>query len=62
MKLYLVGKSKATVFEVLKYDPATHRAVLRGVDGTHVDGNFHPYMVRRVYAMVHEEPESLKGK
>ncbi len=62
MKLFLAGKYKGLCFEVLEYDPAAHRAVLRGVDGIVVDTNFVLYMVKRVYDLVQTEPDSLKGK
>jgi hypothetical protein len=62
MRAFIVGKVKGLAFEVLEYDPATHRAVLRGVDGIHTDSNFVPYMVKRVYTMTHDEPDCLKGK
>ena len=61
MRLFLVGKTRQIAFEVLEYDPATHRAVLRGVDGTYVDTNFHPYMVKRVYELTQTEPDMLRG-
>lgn len=62
MRCFLIGKHKGTAFEVLEYDAARHRAVLRGVNGVVVDDNFHLYMVKRVYDMVHDEPAVLKGK
>lgn len=62
MRAFLIGKVKGLCFEVLEYDPATHRAVLRGVDGIHIDTNFVMYMVKRVYTLTHDEPDCLKGK
>lgn len=62
MRLFLIGRVKGLAFEVLEYDPATCRAVLRGVDGIVVDTNFVLYMVRRIYDLVQQEPDCLKGK
>lgn len=62
MRLFLKGRSKGLAFEVLEYDPAAHRAVLRGVDGIVVDSNFVLYMVRRIYDLVQEEPDCLKER
>ena len=62
MRLFIVGKVKGLAFEVLQYDGATHRAVLRGINGIVTDSNFVLYMVRRVYDLVHDEPDCLKGK
>lgn len=62
MHCFLKGKHKDIAYEVLEYDAARHRAVLRGVSGIVVDENFVLYMVRRAYDLVHEEPLCLKGK
>jgi hypothetical protein len=62
VRLYLIGKVKGGAYEVLDYDPATHRAVLRGVNGVVTDNNFHLHMIKRVYNLVQDEPECLKGK
>ena len=62
MRLFLVGKVRPIAFEVLEYDPATHRAVLRGVDGTYVDTNFHPHMVKRAYELTEAEPDRRRGQ
>lgn len=60
MRLFLIGRCKGLAFEVLEYDPATHRAVLRGVNGIVVDNNFVLYMVKRIYDLVQDEPDCLK--
>jgi hypothetical protein len=62
VRLFITAKTKQLAFEVVEYDPAAHRAVLRGINGIVVDHNFHLYMVRRVYALVHDEPDFLRGK
>lgn len=62
MRLFLIGRVKGLAFEVLEYDPATRRAVLRGVDGIVVDTNFVLYMAKRIYDLVQEEPDCLKRK
>jgi hypothetical protein len=60
MRLYLKGKHRGLCFQVLEYDPATHRAVLRGVDGVVTDNNFVLYMVKRAYDLLQDEPDCLK--
>lgn len=62
MRLFLVGRYKGLCFEVMEFDLARHRAVLRGVDGIVVDENFVMYMVKRMYDLVQEEPDCLKEK
>lgn len=53
-RLFLVGERRT--FEVLEYDPKTHRAVLRNEQGQLVeDPNFWIEMVKRVYRLEHRE-------
>lgn len=49
-------------YEVLSFDKAAHKAVLRGANGVVTDPNFHIEVVRRCYTLTEVKPECLKGK
>jgi hypothetical protein len=54
VSLFLVGERRT--FEVLEYDPKTHRALLRNEKGEEVvDPNFWIEMVKRVYRLEQRE-------
>jgi hypothetical protein len=62
MRLFLLNRNKPQHgFEVVKYDPDRHRAILRGTDGSFtLDRHFHIDEVKRFYKISQTEPEWLK--